>query len=119
MEYGIAKRTGLSMAILENKSGEFVKPTGTSGMATLSSEPLPDNLRAFFPDPDGKSSYPIVTYSWLMLYKEYQDEKKAKAVKDFVAWCLDEGQEFNESLGYIRLSPDVIDKAREALNNIE
>lgn len=119
VEYGIAKRTGLSMAELENKEGQFIKPTGTSGMATLSSEPLPENLRAFFPDPEGKSSYPIVTYSWLLLYEDYDDDRKAKAVKDFVSWCLDEGQAFNESLGYIRLSPSVIEKAREALDEID
>jgi len=45
VEYGIAKRAGLSMAALENKAGEFIKPTGTSGMATLASEALPENLK--------------------------------------------------------------------------
>lgn len=119
VEYGIAKRAGLSVAALENRAGEYIKPTGTSGTATLASEPLPENLRAFFPDPEGKLSYPVVTYSWLLLYKEYKDDKKAQAVKDFVGWCLDEGQTFNESLGYIRLSPDVVDKARAALSDIK
>ncbi|MCG8587577.1 MAG: phosphate ABC transporter substrate-binding protein PstS, partial [Pirellulales bacterium] len=53
VEYGIAKRAGLQMAALKNKAGEFVLPSEDSGLATLRNAKLPENLRAFFPDPDG------------------------------------------------------------------
>ena len=55
------------MAWLENKAGQFIEPHGGSGLATLINATLPENLRAFFPDPEGQDSYPIVTYSWLLL----------------------------------------------------
>jgi phosphate transport system substrate-binding protein len=118
IEYGMAKRSGLGMAWIENKDGQFIEPTGTSGLATLFSTPLPENLRAFFPDPEGTNSYPIVTYTWLLLYKTYDDPAKADALKTYVRWCLTEGQQYNESLGYIRLAPDTVEKALAALKNI-
>ncbi len=119
VEYGIAQRAGLAMAWLENKAGKFIEPTGKSGQATLDSAPLPDNLRAFFPDPAGPDSYPVVTYSWLLLYRQYPEKAKADAVKDLVRWCLDEGQRYNEGLGYLRLSPRVAKQATDALTRVD
>jgi phosphate transport system substrate-binding protein len=72
----------------------------------------------FFPDPDGQDSYPMVTYSWLLLYRQYDDAPKLAALKQFVRWCLTAGQEFNESLGFVRLPPQTIARAVEALDNI-
>lgn len=119
VEYGMAKRTGLTMAALENKAGHFVAPTGISGLATLVNTQLPANLRAFFPDPEGSDSYPIVTYTWLLLYKEYGDPKKAAVVKSFIRWGLTEGQQYNEALGFIRLTPQVATAGLETLNGIK
>jgi phosphate transport system substrate-binding protein len=118
VEYGMARRAGLSMAWLENKAGQFIEPHGGSGLATLLNTSLPENLRIFFPDPDGQDSYPIVTYSWLLLYKQYDDAQKLAALKQFVRWCLTAGQEFNESLGFVRLPPQIIARSMEALDSI-
>ena len=84
VEYGMARRAGLSMAWLENKAGQFIEPHGGSGLATLLNTPLPENLRVF-PGPTA-DSYPIVTYSWLFLYRQYDDAPKLGALKQFVRW---------------------------------
>ncbi len=118
VEYGTAKRTGLGMALLENRAGNYIKPTGTSGLDALLVVKMPSDLRVFVPDPEGKDSYPIVTYSWLLLYGQYGDAKKLDALKDVVRWCLDEGQEYSESLGYLRLAPHVAAAATRALESI-
>jgi len=119
VEYGFAQRAGLPMAWLENKAGQFIQPRGDSGMATLLNVEMPENLRIFFPDPDGKDSYPIVTFSWLLLYKHYDDQHKAAALKQYIKWCLTEGQTFNEALGYIRLAPQVIERTMTAVDSIQ
>ena len=106
------------MAWLQNKAGQFIEPHGGSGLATLLNTPMPENLRVFFPDPDGQDSYPIVTYSWLLLYKRYDDAQKLAALQQFIKWCLTAGQEFNESLGFVRLPPPVIARAAEALDSV-
>jgi phosphate transport system substrate-binding protein len=118
VEYGMARRSGLSMAWLENKAGQLIEPHGGTGLATLLNSPLPENLRVFFPDPDGQDSYPIVTYSWLLLYRQYDDAEKLRELKQFVRWSLTTGQEFSESLGFVRLPPQITTRAVEALDNI-
>jgi phosphate transport system substrate-binding protein len=54
-------------------------------LATVS---LPENLVAWVPDPPGKESYPIVTFTWLLCYRKYDDAKKLTALKDVIAYCL-------------------------------
>jgi phosphate transport system substrate-binding protein len=117
VEFGVANRSHLHMAQLENKVGKFIEPTGDTGLAALMNVKLPANLRASFPDPDGTDSYPIVTYTWLLLYKNYAPERLA-AIKGFVEWGLTEGQQYLEPLGYIKLPPKVESMAMEAVSAI-
>jgi phosphate transport system substrate-binding protein len=118
VEYGMARRAGLAMAWLENKAGQMIQPHGGRELATLLNLKMPENFRVFEPDPDGEDSYPIVTYSWLLLYKQYDHPQKAAALKDYVRWCLIDGQEFNESLGFVRLPPRVVSRAVRAVDSI-
>jgi phosphate transport system substrate-binding protein len=115
VEYGIAKRAGLGIATLENKSGKYIKPTPNSGLEALLQTDLPGDLRVFVSDPEAEDAYPIVTYSWLLLHRTYDDQKKAEALKTFVRWCLDDGQKYSESLGYIRLAPRALASVTTAL----
>jgi phosphate transport system substrate-binding protein len=69
MEYQFAERLGLPVATLQNQAGEYVQPTPASGSLALGSAPeIPDDLRVFVPDPPGAGAYPIVGYTWLLLY---------------------------------------------------
>jgi phosphate transport system substrate-binding protein len=119
VEYGIARRAGLPMTWLENKAGQLIQPHGGSGLATLLNIQMPENFRAFAPDPDGEDSYPIVTYSWLLLYRRYDTPEKVAALKAYVTWCLIDGQEFSESLGFVRLPPRVATRAVHAVGSIQ
>ena len=92
------------MALLENKSGNFVAPTLASGQAALASAQLPDDLIVWASDPEGKDSYPIVTYTWLLCYKQYQDKKKFEVLQGLLKYCLTDGQKDCEPLGYIPLA---------------
>ncbi|MFZ1430437.1 MAG: phosphate ABC transporter substrate-binding protein PstS [Geminicoccaceae bacterium] len=120
VEYGFARRLGLPMAELENRAGTYVAATPESGIQALAETvaEMPDNLRIFVGDPGGAASYPIVTYSWLILYDRYQDAEREAAVLAFVRWGLTEGQQQGAELGYIPLPQSVIDRALATLGGI-
>lgn len=118
VEYGYAKQNGLQYAALENKSGTFVEPSDESAKSTLASVKLPENLRAFIADPAGKEDYPIVTFSWLLVYKTYDDPIKVKALKAVIDYSLTEGQKVSAELGYIPLPESVVTKAKAAVDSI-
>jgi len=118
VEYGYAKESGVPMAVLQNRSGNFVKPELATGRSALASVSLPPNLRAWLPDPPGADSYPIVTYTWLLSYKQYKDAKTAAALKSLLRYCLSQGQTYSAELGYIPLPPEVVKLATQALDQI-
>ena len=121
MEFGFAKRLGLPMAWLENKAGRFVEPNDQSGAEALArnAREMPENLRLLIPDPDGEDAYPIVTLSWLLLYRNYPDQAKASAIKQFVNFGLTEGQRYSRELGYIPLPDEIVSRSQKALENIQ
>ena len=115
---GFAQKLGLDVAALENKAGNSIVPSFESAMAAMAAAELPDNLRVFLPDPEGLESYPIVTLSWVLLYGNYADSKKAEVIRELFRWCLYEGQRFSRDLGYIPLAPEIVAKAAAALATI-
>jgi phosphate transport system substrate-binding protein len=119
IEYGYAKSQKLPMAILENKSGNYVTATPASGQAALASAKIPNDLIAWVSDPDAKDAYPIVTYTWLLLYNNYPDKKKTAVLQDLLKYVLTDGQKDAEPLGYIPLPKPVSEKALAALQNIK
>ncbi len=121
VEFGFADRAELSMAALENKAGRFTRPLCDSGAATLQHHAglMPDNLRIFFPDPDGESSYPIVTYSWLLVYENYANAEKWKHLKAFIKYGLTQGQAYSAGHGYCRLPDQVVKLALAKLDQIQ
>jgi phosphate transport system substrate-binding protein len=118
IEYGYAKSQSLPMALLENKSGEFVAPTTESGQAALASAQLPDDLIVWASDPEAKAAYPIVTYTWLILYKQYGDKKKLGVLQDLIQYSVTEGQKESEALGYIPLPASVAEKVKAAVQSV-
>jgi phosphate transport system substrate-binding protein len=119
VEYGYAKQQDIATATLENKAGQYVAPSSETAAEALSAATLPENLRAFISDPEGQNSYPIVTYTWLLAYQNYDDPNKLKAFKDVVNWSLTDGQAFADELGYIPLPPTVVEKVQTKLNTIQ
>ena len=109
----------MRMASLENKAHKFIEPTIASGQKALAAASLPDDLIVWASDPAGDGSYPIVTYTWIIAYKKYDDAQKASALKDVLAYCLTDGQKISESLGYIPLPSEVANKVKAALENIK
>jgi phosphate transport system substrate-binding protein len=119
VEFGYAENNKLTMAALQNKAGNFITPTIESGAATLASVNLPENLRAFITDPEGANDYPIASFTWLLVKKQYADAAKAAAVKAFVTYGLTKGQATAPQLGYVTLPPEVVTKAQAALETVK
>jgi phosphate transport system substrate-binding protein len=121
VEYGFAKQLNLPMAQLENKEGNFVAPSDESGSATIAANPAKDvkDLRSVLTDPAGANAYPIVSFSWLLLKKDHGDAAKSSALKRFVSWSLQAGQNSAPAKGYIRLPANVRQMSKEMLDNID
>jgi phosphate transport system substrate-binding protein len=118
IEYGYAKSQAMPMAVLENKSGAYITATTASGQAALASAQLPENLIVWVADPEPKDAYPIVTYTWLLVYKKY-DKSKLGVLQDLLRFGLSDGQKDAEPLGYIPMPAPVVEKVKAAIDTIK
>jgi phosphate transport system substrate-binding protein len=66
-----------------------------------------------------KMPYPLVTYSWILLYGNYPDGKKGAVVKDFIKWGITDGQRYAESLGYCPLPDFIRELSTKAIGEIK
>lgn len=121
LQYGFAKRLGIPMAELQNQDGKFVAPSfqsGSDAIHAMAGE-MPDNGRHFMPDPAGPDSYPIVTYSWLLLRKTHNDPRVSEILRGFIGWAIKEGQEKAKDTGYVPLPEPAAERSLSLLKQAQ
>lgn len=116
VEYAFAKTNGLSVAEVQDASGNFVSPNINNINEAIGSIQLPSNFRAFVGEPS--QGYPIVGLTWMMVYQKYDSAEKADAVKSWMKWVLTEGQGFNNELDFSKMSSDTVNRALQAVDTI-
>jgi phosphate transport system substrate-binding protein len=118
VESGYAELSHLPIAAVQNKAGKFVLPTAENSQIALATAQLPENLRVWITDPEGANAYPIITYTWILCQKKYDDPRTSQALKEVLRYGLTEGQKIAPELGYVPLPTKVVDKVLRALDNI-
>jgi phosphate transport system substrate-binding protein len=107
----------LQSAALTNASGQVVKPTLASKQEALSSIDLGPELIGSNPNPP--KGYPIVTFTWILLYKSGNGAKHDALNKVFSYTLSEPAQAMAPSLGFISLPADVVVKAKAALATVQ
>lgn len=98
----------LAVATLENRARNFVAPSSEAGTAALLEADLAAEMVGWVEDPRGAQAYPIVGYTWLILYQSYDNPRKLGVLKDVIRFGVTDGQAVAERLGYVRLPEDVV-----------
>jgi phosphate transport system substrate-binding protein len=149
VELTYALTTDMDYASLMNNAGNFVEPTvastqaavqnaismngtstgttntipSTSGSATIS---LPGGDQSWthvsLLDAPGADSYPIASFSYLLLYKELSTNidsiEKAQALAQFINWAITDGQQFAPQLHYVPLPESVVQHNQQTLRSL-
>jgi phosphate transport system substrate-binding protein len=110
VELAYAEQNKLPYSSLKNKAGNFVMPTfdAVSAAAAGFLKNMPDDLRVEITDADGKDSWPISGFTWLLIYKDMKDKQKAQAIVNFLKWAVTDGEKYTKDLYYAPLPPEVI-----------
>ena len=105
-------------AALQNKSGEFLKPSVAAGAKALNGISLDKDLAGKNPNPTAKGAYPIATLTWVLAYKTGNGDN-AKVVQDAFNYMLsDAAQNKAPSLGFVPLKGDILAKSKAAVKKI-
>jgi phosphate transport system substrate-binding protein len=105
---------------VKNASGEFVEASLASVTAAAAGmKEMPEDFRVSITNASGKGAYPISSFTWLLIPSKIADPEKKKAIKDFLAWMLADGQKMTEALAYAQLPKAVIAKEVKAIDKIQ
>jgi phosphate transport system substrate-binding protein len=92
---------------------------GVTSAAAAAVKEIPDDFRVSITNAPGAGSYPISSFTWLLIPAQIQDAAKRNAIKDFVKWMLTEGQNYNEGLSYARLPKPVLVKEMKVISLVQ
>src|SRR5206468_4862297 len=100
-----AMQNKLQYGKVKNQTGNFVAATleGVTAAAAGAAKEIPDDFRVSITNAPGKDAYPISTFTWLLIPEKIVDPTKKKAITDFLAWALKDGQNLCEPLQFARL----------------
>ncbi len=131
IELAYALETGISFAQMKNHDGQFVtaslETTSAAAAAAVSTLPSGDGdwSEVHVLDAAGADSYPIVTFTYILIYEElYNEDTKmnktaARTLLDFLWWAIhDDGQAFASPLQYAPLPDAVVELNEETLRSI-
>ena len=121
VELVYALQTKTSYGSVQNSDGAFVTATTESVTAAAASAAgkMPPDFRVSLTNPPGKASYPIASFTWILLYENPKDKAMAKTFVDFMKWMLADGQAFAPALGYAPLPAEVVKLETAALTKIK
>jgi phosphate transport system substrate-binding protein len=106
---------------VRNSAGVFVEASlaGVTAAAAGAAKAMPDDFRVSITNAPGKDAYPISSFTWLLVPEKIADATKRKAIKDFVAWMLTDGQKTTSALSYAPLPQAVVAKEQKAIAKIQ
>jgi phosphate transport system substrate-binding protein len=121
VEVVYAIQNKLAFGKVRNQAGNFVdgELAGVTAAAAGAIKEMPDDFRVSITNAPGKNSYPISTFTWLLIPEKIADANKKKAIKDFITWALKDGQTYCEGLQFAMLPKPVVDKEMKAISKIQ
>jgi phosphate ABC transporter phosphate-binding protein len=116
VEYIYALQNHLNYGKVRNRNGEFVEASLESIAAAVShGAQNRDDLNMSIVDAPGAGSYPIATFTWLIVPVHVPDDAKRTAIASFLRWTLGPGQRQAAALGYLALPKEIVGMEADAI----
>jgi phosphate transport system substrate-binding protein len=121
VELVYAISNGLPVAQTRNAAGSFVEPTLKTVSAAAAGIPISDTMdfRVSITNAAGPETYPIASFTWLLVRKQPNDSAKHAKLKEFLAWMLTpEAQRMAADLNYAPLPVKLIEVEQRRVSRL-
>ncbi|MGH7145565.1 MAG: phosphate ABC transporter substrate-binding protein PstS [Planctomycetota bacterium] len=106
---------------VQNAAGKFIKAdlATTSAAAAGAAANMPADFRVSITNAPGDDTYPIVTFTWVMVPDHIANDGKRQALIDYLKWALSTGQDYCQPLAYARVPKEVVEMEMKAIDTIK
>jgi phosphate transport system substrate-binding protein len=119
VEFIYALQNHLSYGRIRNRNGEYVEASLESIAAAVGHSPgLRDDSKGSIVDAPGEGSYPLASFTWIVVPAHITDDAKRSAIATFLKWMLGPGQRQAAALGYLALPREVVSREEAAIAGI-
>jgi phosphate transport system substrate-binding protein len=120
VELAYAHENRLPYAALKNSAGKFVLPSiaSTTAAAAGAAKTMPADFRVSLVNQPGKDAYPIVGFTWLLVYQQQKDPVKGRKMVEFLNWELKKGQKMAADILYAPLPASVAGMVEKTVKTI-
>ncbi|MGO9606816.1 MAG: phosphate ABC transporter substrate-binding protein PstS [Candidatus Binataceae bacterium] len=100
----------IPFADLKNHDGNWVTASlqGVTAAAASVANNMPADFRVSITDAPGADSYPISSFTYLLVYQQQSNHETGTQVKRFINWALHAGQQYAAPLNYAPLPAQVV-----------
>lgn len=114
-----AVKNNFKVATLKNKFGSFIYPTieNITAAAEGALKNASNSLRSSITDANGNKSYPISSYTYILVYKNMK-KKIGEPLIEFLNWAMGPGQSYVKQLEYAPLPQEVIKEVKTNIKTI-
>jgi phosphate transport system substrate-binding protein len=115
-----ALQNRISYGEVKNAAGNWVKASidGVTA-AAASMKQMPADYRVSITNAPGANSYPISSFTWLLVPLKCPDPAKGKVIKDLLSWIVKSGESEVSSLSYAPLPQNVADKVLKTVYSLQ
>ena len=115
-----AVQNHMAYGLVRNAAGKWVKAStsGVTSAAAAASKNMPADYRVSITNAAGADSYPISSFTWLLIPVQSQDPAKGKVLHDFLEWMLDHGESEAAGMTYAPLPEPVVARVRQTIKEI-
>jgi phosphate transport system substrate-binding protein len=119
VELAYALQAGLNYAAVENSSGAYVVPSSASVAADAAAFPAVSATNYLIVNGSGAGSYPISTYSWVIVYQKQSNTNNGIALGKMLDWMATAGQSDSAAIGYVPLPANIQSLAEATINQMQ
>jgi len=116
-----ALQNHLGFGLIQNNDGVFLKASLAGVTAAAAAVTIPADFRVSITSLPGKTTYPVSSFTYLLIPSTISDAAKRTAITGFLHWMLTEGQkpEYTEKLSYAPLPKEVVAKELKQISEIQ
>jgi len=118
VELAYAIQNKMAHAQVQSRGGSFVYPTLATTRNAAATLPNVDATHFSIVNATGAQSYPIVGYSWALVYQKPRDAARSKALVQVMTWVVSEGQKYAGDLQYVPLPASIQKAAQQTIAKV-
>ena len=118
VELKFAIENSLPYMKIRNRAGQFVLPTSDTILAAANQFPNVDWQHFSIVNAPGATSYPIASYSWVLVRAHHANVVAGEALIRLFSWLTTNGQTYAPSLNYVPLPDNVRLQSANTLANV-